>query len=106
GGSHILLQIDRGQLVAERLATTRDDVRRLLRDQRIGYTGLSASGQFVQVRIRDAAEIEAAKEALNELVQPVTSGLFGAGTVRELELSEPEPGLLRLTLTEDGIRYR
>ncbi|WP_159585863.1 protein translocase subunit SecDF [Chelativorans xinjiangense] len=106
GGSHILLQIDRGELIAERLTSTRDDVRRLLRGERIGYTGLSASGQAVQVRIRDASEVEAAREALDELAQPVASGLFGSGTVSELTITEPEPGLLRLELTEEGISYR
>src|SRR5690606_13825964 len=39
GGSHILLQIDRDELVHERLGSARDDVRRVLRDKRIGYTG-------------------------------------------------------------------
>ena len=106
GGSHILLQIDRQELIDERLVSARDDVRRLLRDERVGYTGLSTSDRSVQVRIRDAGEVEAAREVLQELTQPVNSGVFGAGTVREFEFSEPEPGLLRLTLTEGGINYR
>ena len=54
GGSHILLQIDRQDLANERLETTRDDIRTLLRDAKIGYTGLTGSGNAVQVRIRDA----------------------------------------------------
>ena len=33
---------------------TRDDIRTLLRDAKIGYTGLTGTGQTVQVRIRDA----------------------------------------------------
>ncbi len=106
GGSHILLQIDRQELIDERLVSARDDVRRLLRDERVGYTGLSTSDRSVQVRIRDAGEVETAREVLQELTQPVNSGVFGAGTVREFEFSEPEPGLLRLTLTEGGINYR
>jgi preprotein translocase subunit SecD len=106
GGSHILLQLDRNQLVTERLNTARDDIRRVLRDARIGYTGLSTSGQFVQVRVRDEAQIDAARSAISELTQPVASGLFGAGTIRELDMAEPEPGLFRLTLTEEGISYR
>jgi SecD/SecF fusion protein len=78
----------------------------VLRDARIGYTGLSTSGQFVQVRVRDEAQIDAARNAISELTQPVASGLFGAGTIRELDMAEPEPGLFRLTLTEEGINYR
>ena len=106
GGSHILLQIDRKDLADERLQTTRDDIRTLLRDARIGYTGLTGSGSSVQVRIRDAAELEAAKTALAPLLQPVASSLFGAGTITELALDEPEPGVLRYTLTDEGLDYR
>lgn len=106
GGSHILLQIDRDDMIADRLETARDDVRIALRDGRIGYTGLSSAGRSVQVRVRDADQIDAAKQAVASLIEPVSSGLFGAGSVTELALEEPEPGLLRFTLTDEGIDYR
>ncbi|MEQ9571596.1 MAG: protein translocase subunit SecD, partial [Nitratireductor sp.] len=106
GGSHILLQIERRDLIEERLESTRDDVRRLLRDARIGYTGLSGSSRTVQVRIRDAGDVERAKEALAQLTEPVSAGLFAGGTVTELAIEEPEAGLLRFTLTDEGITYR
>jgi SecD/SecF fusion protein len=106
GGSHILLQIDRQDLADERLETTRDDIRTLLRDARIGYTGLTGSGNSVQVRIRDAGQLDAAKTALAPLLEPVASSLFGAGTINELSLDEPEPGVLRYALTEEGLDYR
>ncbi|WP_127523743.1 protein translocase subunit SecDF [Mesorhizobium sp. Z1-4] len=106
GGSHILLQVDRDSLLTDRLETVRDDVRTLLRDERIGYTGLSASGTSVQVRIRDAGDIDAAKEALAGMIEPISTGVFGAGVITELEFSEPEPGLFRYTLTDEGISYR
>ncbi|WP_187971107.1 protein translocase subunit SecDF [Aquibium microcysteis] len=106
GGSHILLQIDQQDLIDERLETTRDDIRRLLRDARIGYTGLSGTGRTVQVRIRETGDVERAKEALATLIEPISAGLFAGGSVSELELSEPEPGLLRYALTDSGITYR
>jgi SecD/SecF fusion protein len=106
GGSHILLAVDRNDLVNERLQTVRDDIRTLLRDAKIGYTGLSGTGTSVQVRIREANEVEQAKTALASLLQPVTNSLFGTGAISELTLEEPEQGLLRYTLTEAGINYR
>ncbi|MEJ6783070.1 protein translocase subunit SecDF [Aminobacter sp. Piv2-1] len=106
GGSHILLAIDRQDLIDERLQATRDDIRTLLRDAKIGYTGLTGTGKTVQVRISDANELEAAKKALAALTQPVSAGIFGGGTLAELSLEEPEPGVMRFTLTEDGIDYR
>ena len=106
GGSHILLRLEREELIADRLKTTRDDVRRLLREERIGYTGLSGSGRTIQVRIRNNADIEKAKTALEPLLQPVQGGLFGGGVVNELDFEEPETGLFRFTLTDPGIDYR
>jgi SecD/SecF fusion protein len=106
GGSHILLQIDRQDLINDRLEVVRDDIRTMLRNARVGYTGLSGAGQSVQVRIRDAEDIDKARTALESLTQPVSSGLFGAGVVTELAFEEPEPGLFRYSLTEEGINYR
>jgi SecD/SecF fusion protein len=106
GGSHILLQVDRQDLIDERLQATRDDIRTMLRDAKIGYTGLSGTGRSVQVRIREANEVEQAKTALASLTQPVSSGVFGTGSTTELELDEPEPGLLRFTFTDEGVTYR
>lgn len=106
GGSHILLAVDRQDLVNERLNATRDDIRTLLRDAKIGYTGLSGTGRSVQVRIREANELDAAKTALAQLLQPVSAGVFGTSAINELTLDEPEPGLLRYTLTDEGIDYR
>lgn len=106
GGSHILLQLDRQDLIYDRLKSTQDEIRGKLRDARIGYTGLTTTGQAIQVRIRNDEDIQKAKDALDELFQPVTSGVFGGGQVTELELTEPETGLLRIGLTEAGIEYR
>jgi len=107
GGSHILLQVDRQDLINERLESVRNDIRAILRDARIGYTGLTGTDRTVQVRIRGAEEeITKARNALATLTQPVTSGVFGTSNVTEVEFSEPEPGLFRYTLTDAGIDYR
>ncbi len=91
GGSHMLLQIDRQGLANDRLETVRDDVRTSLRDAGVGYTGLTESGSTVQVRVRDEAQIETARTALQALAEPVSSGLFGTGVVTEVDLAETEP---------------
>jgi SecD/SecF fusion protein len=106
GGSHLLLRLERNGIIEDRLQTTRDDIRRLLRAEQLGYTGLAAAGQSVQVRIRNADDVEQAKQALSELLQPVDAGLLGGGAIREITLEEPQTGLLRLSLTEEGIDYR
>src|SRR5690606_12129588 len=106
GGSHILLKIDTNDLIKAQLESARDEIRTQLRDARIGYTGLSGTGKVVQVRIRDAGQVAAAKAALTSLTTPVSSGLFGSGSVTEMSMDEPEPGVLRFTMTDAGIQYR
>jgi len=106
GGSHILLAIDRTDLIDERLTAARDEVRTALRDAKIGYTGLSGSGRIVQVRIREANDVDKAKTALVSLTQPLSTGVFGGATISEFAFDEPEPGLLRYTLTDEGLDYR
>ncbi len=106
GGSHILLAVDQKDLIGDRLQATRDDIRTMLRDAKIGYTGLSGTDRTVQVRISEANEVEKAKEALKTLIAPIASGLFTGGSVTELSLEEPEQGLLRYTLTDEGVDYR
>lgn len=106
GGSHILLKVDANDLINERLQSARDEIRNALRDAKIGYTGLSGTGKYVQVRIRDASQVDAAKAALKTLTDPVASSLLGGGSITEMELTEPEPGLLRYTVTDAGINYR
>ena len=92
--------------IEDRLESARDEVRVTLRDERIGYTGLTESGRNVQVRVRDADTIGRAREVLSALTEPVASGVFGTGIVTELAMQGPEPGRFRSTLTEEGITYR
>ncbi|GAB4351163.1 MAG: protein translocase subunit SecDF [Oricola sp.] len=106
GGVHLQLKLDRKELVAHRLETLRDDVRRVLREGGIGYTGLSGAGQTVNVRIRDAAQVDRAKELLAPLTEPVSAGLLSGGILQEVTLEEPEAGQFKLTLTDQGIDYR
>jgi SecD/SecF fusion protein len=106
GGSHILLQVSQQDLINDRLEATRDTIRTVLRDARIGYSGLSGSGRAVQVRIRDQAQIDAARTALETLTAPISSSIFATTSVREIAMDEPEPGLFRLRLTDEGVTYR
>mgnify|MGYP000035023927 FL=1 len=106
GGVHLQLKLDRNELVENRLESVRDEARRLLRAEGIGYTGLSGRDQTVTVRIRDQADIDKAKEALAPLTQAESGGLLSGGILQEVTLDEPEPGLFRLNITDEGLDYR
>ncbi len=104
GGSHLLMQVDRESMIDERKVALEDDVRSILRTEKIGYRFAQSQGlNGLDVRLRDNNQLELAREKLTPLTQPVNAGLFGQGTVREVDLSEPEQGLLRLTLNEQGV---
>lgn len=106
GGSHIMLKLERADIIKERLETTVGDVRTSLRDAGIRYTGLSGVGQRVQVRITDADKMAAAKEALALVTTPVSVGGLTGGTIQEVTIEEQDGGLLILNLTDAGIDYR
>ncbi len=107
GGSHLLLQVDREALIKDRLATLRDDARNLLRTDKIGYTDLAILGdREVTLKLTDANDAEVAQEALSGLADPVTSGLFGAGGVNEVELGIDNGTDVSLRLTDEGITAR
>ncbi|MDX8467896.1 protein translocase subunit SecDF [Mesorhizobium sp. VK23B] len=106
GGSHILLQMDQNDLIKDQLETTRDEIRTLLREAKIQYTGLGGTGRTVQVRISDPSQVEAAKTALKPITNPIAAGLFTGGSVQSMALDDSEPGLLKFTVTDAGIKYR
>ena len=105
GGSHILLEVDANAVRQEKVDALRDDVRRALRDARIGYSGLVARGDSVEVRIRDTADVPQALAKLRELSQPL-GGLLGGTGQRSVDISDAGGGLIRLRVTEAAMNER
>ncbi|MBX3649987.1 MAG: protein translocase subunit SecD [Burkholderiales bacterium] len=55
GGVHFLMQVDMKSALIKQLDAYTNDIRTLLREQRIQYSGISRDGQSLTVRFRDAA---------------------------------------------------
>ena len=104
GGSHILLEVDSNSVKKDKLDQIRDDVRRTLRDAKIGYTGLAAHTDNVEVRVKDSDQQNALAK-LRELSQPL-GGLLGSSGQRSLEVSDAGGGLIRLTVPPAAIAER
>ncbi|HXU56963.1 MAG TPA: protein translocase subunit SecD, partial [Casimicrobiaceae bacterium] len=104
GGSHILLAVDTAAVRKEKLESLRDDVRRVLRDARVGYTGLVVRGNSVEVRVREANQVETALAKLRELSQPL-GGFLGTTGQRTLDVGN-DGNLIRLTVTDPAIVER
>ena len=105
GGSHILLEVDSNAVRKERTETLRDDVRRVLRDARVGYSNLAIQNLTVQVRIREQADVPEALRRLRELSAPLGGFLSGTGQ-RDIEVTDAGGGLITLTVTPGGITQR
>jgi preprotein translocase subunit SecD len=105
GGSHILLEVDVNDVRQQKLDQVRDDVRRTLRDAKIGYTGLAIRGDSVEVRIREGSDFAQAYSKLRELSVPL-GGLLGGTGQRSLEVTDASGGLIRLTVTEAAMNER
>jgi len=104
GGSHILLEVDSNSVKKDKLDQIRDDVRRTLRDAKIGYTGLAARADNVEVHVKDS-DLQNALAKLRELSQPL-GGLLGSSGQRSLEVSDAGGGLIRLTVPPAAIAER
>jgi len=105
GGSYLLLEVDSNYVKKEKLDQVRDDVRRTLRDAKIGYTGLSVRNDTVEVRISKDTDAQNALTKLRDLSQPL-GGLLGSSGQRSLEVSDASGGLIRLTVPQAAIIER
>jgi preprotein translocase subunit SecD len=105
GGSYLLLEVDSNYIKKERLDQVRDDVRRTLRDAKIGYTGLASRGDAVEVKISKESEVPTALAKLRELSQPL-GGLLGSSGQRSVEVTDAGGALIRLTVPQAAITER
>jgi preprotein translocase subunit SecD len=107
GGSHVLLEVDTAAVTRSQVNTLRDDVRRILREQKIALSGgINVQPRSVSVRVPDAAEREKLIPKLNELSTPVGSIFGQGGGQRAIEISQQPDGLIVLTVSEGGINER
>ena len=105
GGSYLLLEVDSNYVKKEKLEQIRDDIRRTLRDAKIGYTGLAVRNDAVEVRISRDTDVPNALAKLRELSQPL-GGLLGSSGQRSVEVSDAGSGLIRITVPQAAITER
>jgi preprotein translocase subunit SecD len=105
GGSYLLLEVDSNYIKKEKLDQIRDDVRRVLRENRIVYTGLVARNDAVEVRISKDTDQPVALGKLRDLSQPL-GGLLGSNGQRSLEVADAGNGTIRLTVPPAAVTER
>ena len=106
GGSHILLEVDSNAVRKEKVEALRDDVRRVVRDNRIGIAAAPAiRGGSVELRLREGTDPQLALQKLRELSAPL-GGILSATGQRSLDVVDAGNGVIRLTPTEPAILER
>ena len=89
GGVYLLLQVDTEAYVADRMAVVEEDMRRVLRDERIGVRVDSSRNGVITMTLRNATDAETARDLLGD----VSDGI---------EVAVGEDGRITATLTEKG----
>src|SRR5215218_5258982 len=105
GGSHILLEVDSNDVRRQKLVQVQDDVRKLLREARVGLAGAPVvRGNSVEVRIRES-DLQQGLTKLRELSQPL-GGVMSATGQRSIDIENVGGGLVRLTVSDPAILER
>jgi len=64
GGVHFMLQVDMQAALTQRLEALAGDLRSVLREKDVRHGGISRNGQSIEIRLRDAQQLEGAKRVL------------------------------------------
>ncbi|MDO5624858.1 MAG: protein translocase subunit SecD [Pseudomonadota bacterium] len=66
GGVHFMLQVDMEAAVTKRLDGITSDIRLALRERDVRHGGVSRVGERIEIRVRDAATLEAARRVITD----------------------------------------
>jgi preprotein translocase subunit SecD len=106
GGSHVLFQVDTDAVRKDRVEALREDVRRVVRENRFGSpAAVTIRGNSVEFRVREGVDQASVLSKLRELSQPL-GGILSATGQRNIEVVDASGGLIRLTVTEPAIIER
>jgi len=91
GGSYLLMEVDIDTVIRERLDSLVDGIRSSLRRERIGYSKLGVDGQTVTFRVRDAQNVDQARDAIRDVA-------------REFVMQAGDDGVFRLRYSEQTLK--
>ncbi len=106
GGSHVLLQVDGTDVVKTMVANLRDDVRRILREEKVAVAGgVGVQPRGVQFRLSDPAERPKVLPKLQNLTGAQTSAL-GQSEAPAFVVNDNGSGTIQVTVTDAGVTQR
>ncbi len=90
GGVHFMLQVDMQAVLSKKAESLVGDIRVVLREKTVRHSGITRNGQAIDIRFRDAAEMEKAKRLIQDQFQDVTLLESADGTDYKLVASIKE----------------
>ena len=103
GGSHLLLQVNREGIVAERIKELRRDARSILANDN-GIGNIITTGEdSITIELTDPTQLQAAKTALQAMQNTISGSVFTVGGVSELAFSDTHDGKIVIWMTPEGI---
>ena len=106
GGAHLLYSMDVKELRKNMLNNLRADVRKRLRDAKIGTVGTGIVANGVQTRLGQPADMERALGVLRELAQPLNAGIFAGTDERDLTVERIDDRVIRVGLNDAGVKQK
>ena len=107
GGAHLVWQVDASDVQRSQTESLRDDVRRILREEKVPLAGgIGASGRNVQFRVPDEAARNKVVARLRTLANPGGVTALGTSQPASFEINVVEGGLVRLTMSDATINER
>ena len=66
GGVHFMLQVDMQAALSKKAESLAGDIRSAMREKNVRHSGITRSGQTIEIRFRDAPSVEAAKRLIQD----------------------------------------
>jgi len=105
GGVHLLLEVNRDDIVQGRLADLRRDARSRLIAEGIGSV-ITTNGTTLNIELTDPNQLDQARSILQELAAPVQTNMFDVTAAPEVSVGTRGGNAVTLTLSEEGITSR
>ena len=106
GGAHLLLEVDVDVVVEERMEAVADDIRRILRPEKIKYRSVGTSGQSTFFSLVDSGQASQALSLLEQLnVNPITPDfeISQSGSRIEITLNDQAAIQLQSSAVEQSL---
>jgi len=106
GGSHLLLEVGVEAVVEERMESVADDIRRLLRPEKVKYRGVGTKGKTTSFTLVDSGQASQALGILRQLNNNPIAPAFEisqSGSRIDLTLTDTEANALRQNAVQQSV---